>query len=164
MRRNHYPKYIVDGFFKSWENGQGATPETKRKYVGVTYVAGSTDILANLSRKETRATNTMMSRFPKLKDNDDILKKSNVIYQIPCAGCDTVYIGQTKMYLGVRLKEHKRAIEKSWETPEAAIKIGECAVVEHYRNTEHDMNFQKTKILDRESRVGKRQTLEAVHI
>lgn len=64
----------------------------------------------------------------------------------------------------MRLKEHEKSIEKVWERPEVAAKHGECALAGHYRDTGHNMNFQRTTILDKEINLGKRQTLEALHI
>ena len=36
-------------------------------------------------------------------------EKSQLVYKIPCADCEFVYVGQTKRYLNARVVEHKRA-------------------------------------------------------
>lgn len=38
--------------------------------------------------------------------------KSGCIYQVPCADCDQVYIGETQQKLGMRMKQHKYDVEK----------------------------------------------------
>lgn len=173
LGKNHYPKHIVDGLFGEWEKRYENKMEKEKevkKYVGMIYVAGYTEILSKIFQKDLdvivapKAKNTMKTVFPILKDSDDVTKQSNAIYCVPCTICKAIYIGQTKRYVGVRLKEHEKEIEKIWERPDEAAKHGECALAEHYRNFGHDMDFQKTKILDRERNLDKRRTLEALHI
>lgn len=58
------------------------------------------------------ANNKMRTIFPRLKQSDDIGKKSNVVYEVPCGNCDQIYIGQTKTYLDVRMREHEKTTDK----------------------------------------------------
>ena len=38
-------------------------------------------------------------------------KKKGVIYEVPCAECNCVYVGKTGRSLEVRLKEHRYAVK-----------------------------------------------------
>ena len=42
------------------------------------------------------------------KDKAKVEEQTGAVYRIPCAGCDQVYIGETKRSIGERLKEHNR--------------------------------------------------------
>ncbi len=46
----------------------------------------------------------------KPKDSIPTLKKTGVVYRIPCKDCDVQYIGQTGRALGARRNEHERAV------------------------------------------------------
>lgn len=65
-----------------------------------------------------KATKTVRSILLRIKDKDDKMKNSNVIYSIPCLDCHMKYIGQTKRYLETRIHEHEKTIERIWENPE----------------------------------------------
>lgn len=65
------------------------------------FVAGYTELLSKIFKNRIditvapEAVNTIRNLLPKLKDKDELQKKSNVVYEIPCAGCNNVYIRQT---------------------------------------------------------------------
>ena len=40
-------------------------------------------------------------------------EKSRLVYKIPCADCEFVYVGQTKRDLKSRVAEHKRAVKNA---------------------------------------------------
>lgn len=42
--------------------------------------------------------------------------------------------------------------------------VGQCALADHYRQTEHTIDFQNTSIVDHERNWRKRHILEALHI
>ena len=47
-----------------------------------------------------------ISFFTNMKDRLNKLSKSNVVYQFPCPGCESSYIGKTERTLFERTKEH----------------------------------------------------------
>ena len=47
-----------------------------------------------------------------IKDNIPEVEKKGVVYQIQCAECDAVYIGETLRTVKSRVQEHKRETEK----------------------------------------------------
>ena len=46
------------------------------------------------------------------KETQPEWKKKGVVYQVPCAKCDSVYIGKTGRTLEKRLSEHKGAVTR----------------------------------------------------
>ena len=54
-----------------------------------------------------------------MKDPLPVSKLSNVVYEIPCE-CGKVYIGETKLQLEIRIKEHKVACERG-QTEKSAV-------------------------------------------
>ena len=64
-----------------------------------------------------KANNTRASLFTSTKTKIDKTQKSNVVYEIECAGndeetCGKVYVGTTKRSLSTRINEHRTDIEK----------------------------------------------------
>ena len=46
----------------------------------------------------------------KLKSTRPAGQRKGVIYEVPCADCDSVYVGETGRSLEIRLKEHCYAV------------------------------------------------------
>lgn len=173
LRRNNYPEGIIEDIFQRWERGEKANSrksEEERRYVSMTYIPGYTNKIAKTFKDRLnvdvamRASNTVRSICPMMKDKVPLNKRSNIIYSIPCTRCKDVYIGQIKRYLGTRIQEHVKSVEKIWSNPEIGPNTGECAVAQHYRNLEHAMDFDKVSILDTERCLRKRLILEGIHI
>ncbi|XP_044597166.1 uncharacterized protein LOC123273721 [Cotesia glomerata] len=93
------------------------------------------------------------SLYTKLKDRVDVLQRSELVYRVPCC-CQKTYVGQTKQWLGKRLKQHEydcRAVN--------ILKINKIALAQHHFDTGHIFDFGKVKILDMEC-CGKKTELE----
>ncbi|KAI4489114.1 hypothetical protein M0804_004612 [Polistes exclamans] len=84
------------------------------------------------------------SIYTKLKDKDDKLEQSNLVYKIPCE-CEKCYVGQTKQKLKKRLDQHRNDSK-----PTNAQKTNTTALAEHHFKTGHIFKFDETKILDKE--------------
>ena len=82
--------------------------------------------------------------FPPIKDKISLLKNSNIVYSIPCMGCNQVYIGQTSRLLEKRIYEHKRNI---FSPP-----------LQHTALTKHSIEF------DKETKLNQRILLETLHM
>ena len=78
-----------------------------------------------------------------------------VVYQIPCADCDHVYIGETGRPLKTRIAEHKRAVGTGDSRNANAV---------HWMDTSHSMDWEGTTVVDRASRWRERRIKESVHI
>ena len=66
-------------------------------------------------------------------------EKSRLIYKIPCADCEFVYVGQTKRDLKSRVAEHKRAVKNA--EPEKS------ALCEHLMLFDHRINWEESTVL-----------------
>ncbi|KAI4475426.1 hypothetical protein M0804_014325 [Polistes exclamans] len=84
------------------------------------------------------------SIYTKLKDKDNKLEQSNLVYKIPCE-CEQCYVGQTKQKLKKRLDQHRNDSK-----PRNAQKTNTTALAEHHFKTGHIFKFDETKILDKE--------------
>ena len=73
------------------------------------------------------------------KDPIPTMKKSGVVYRIPCADCDTFYVGQTGRNLSLRIKEHKKAV-KTFNTDTSAL-------AEHILSKDHHINWEETTVI-----------------
>ena len=91
----------------------------------------------------------------KQADTANIFNESNVIYQIPCADCPKIYIGQTKQQLKSRLASHKSEYKHHNENN---------SLVQHYKMTGHQPNLNGTIILDHIQPYRSRLNLEAIRI
>ncbi|KAJ8977068.1 hypothetical protein NQ317_017230 [Molorchus minor] len=95
------------------------------------------------------------SLFSKLKDKDDKLHSSNVIYSINCKDCNKNYIGQTSRCLKDRITSHKSDIRCNKQT---------CTLAKHVLDTNHIMDYDNVQILEKENNLHKRLFLEMSHI
>ena len=81
-----------------------------------------------------------------LKDKKSKEDNSNLVYQIKCNECDSVYIGESGRELKERLHEHRRNLASKYEN---------C------RDSGHDINFENVEILANCNRRNIRLFLEA---
>ncbi|UYV71762.1 hypothetical protein LAZ67_9000298 [Cordylochernes scorpioides] len=92
-------------------------------------------------------------RNPITKSTDQKQKK-DLVYQIPCLNCNSVYIGETSRDLSIRIKEHQRNISKL--NPNSLI-------VDHVRETGHTPDFNNIRILHTNAKTKtQRLILEAI--
>ena len=94
--------------------------------------------------------------FPLIKDKIPLSKNSNIVYSIPCMGCNQVYIGQTSRLLERRMYEHKRNIFSS--------PLQHTAVTKHSLEFDHSFDFNNVKIVDKETHLNQRILLETLHM
>ena len=66
-------------------------------------------------------------------------EKSRLVYKIPCADCEFVYVEQTKRDIKSRIAEHTIAIKNS--EPEKS------ALCEHLRLFDHHINWEESTVL-----------------
>lgn len=91
----------------------------------------------------------------RVKDQDPLEKKSNVVYQVPCS-CGRVYIGETKRALETRIKEHKAATRRG--------ELEKSAIAEHALNHHHQVGWDEFKVLDEGANNTTLLIKEALHI
>ena len=110
--------------------------------------------LLPVDREASRCSFTLRLMLTKVKDTLPPGKQSNVVYRVPCS-CGQVYIGETKLSLETRLKEHRDTCERGM--------VEKSAVAEHAWKHHHPIHWEETTILDH----GRGQELlvkEALHI
>lgn len=90
------------------------------------------------------------------KDPIDPKKRSNVVYKITRGNCPATYIGETKRYLGTRLREHARYIKNENVDSVISRHISE--------NQGHFFGFGSAQVLDVESFPRKRKFSEMLNI
>ena len=73
--------------------------------------------------------------YTKLKDSTEIMKYSELIYQIKWS-CEKVYIGQTKQKLETRIYQHKKDCEDRNKD-----KVGKTALATHRFEKNHVFDF-----------------------
>ena len=78
-----------------------------------------------------------------------------VVYQIPHAQCDKVYIGETGRPLKTRISEYKRVVGMGDATNANAV---------HWMKISHTMDWESAMIVDRSSRWREQKIKESVHI
>lgn len=95
----------------------------------------------------------------RLKDPTPTMKRSEVIYRIPCE-CGKCYVGQTSQLLGTRMRQHKYDCK-----PENHLKDKEkTALADHHFTTGHEFLFNAVEVVDVETNWRKRNISEMVHI
>ena len=88
-----------------------------RGMVVISYVEGTAEKFQRICWKyivstAMRPTNTLKSLLVHSKDKKNILETIEVVYEVPCEGCNKSYVGGTGCPLGVWLKEHQKDSEK----------------------------------------------------
>ncbi len=133
------------------------TNTSNKGSVTLPYIKGTSEALRRIFNKRgvtvhMKPRNTLRQLLVAPKDKLDKKEQSGVVYRIPCKDCDASYVGESERALGTRLDEHRR-------------KSGvNSVVVGHTTQTNHDIDWPKVKILDREDRWYERGVREAAHI
>lgn len=101
-------------------------------------------------------SNKTNCNFDKLKDKDPTVNKSNAVYSIPCNNCDKIYIGQTKRYIKKRVYEHQynKKLHPSKYT----------SLTKHMMNFDHQIAYDKVKVVRHERNYKKRLVHEMTNI
>jgi len=74
-----------------------------------------------------------------------------VVYQIDCSECSASYIGETGRVLNCRMHKQEHVDKNS-------------AVNQHHENTKHAIDWDSTRVLDRETNAFRRGVKEAIQI
>ena len=126
--------------------------------VGVPYVKGLSEQLQRLFKKQNiniyhQPWNTLRQRHVHPKDQVEIGKKCDVVYQIQCSDCDSTYVGETSRSFATRFKEHTKIMGNNLS-----------AVGEHIACFNHNISMESCKILDSTEGFHSRKIKEALFI
>ena len=97
----------------------------------------------------------LYSFWIEIKDVTPFDKRTDLVYSIPCSGCDHVYMGETLQHLEKRIKRHN--LDERKLNDETVLPV-------HSRTSGHRFSFKDTKILLHESNTKKRRIREAIEI
>ena len=81
-------------------------------------------------------------------------EKPEVVYRIPCKKCECVYIGETEMPLGARVKEHRKEVDSITgiftraEKTRAASICNKSAITDHVCNEKRVIDWANAKVID----------------
>jgi len=164
LKNNDYPLSFIKKytnkrlqFLKHNKNShrQNDSLRRRKKYIVLPYVKNLYEKVS-LSLKRfyintiPTVKNNMTHIVIKAKDKIKMNKNNNTVYCIKCKDCTATYIGQTKRDLECRVKEH--------------IKKREGVIHDHTAQLNHNFDFEKYKILDKEKILSKRLISEMIHI
>ena len=101
---------------------QTAEQTTTPKFLHLPYVRGVSERIERKCRRlgirtTFKSNGTLREALVQTKDPQPEWKKKGVVYQVPCAECESVYIGETGRTLEKRISEHvdkDLRIETSW--------------------------------------------------
>ena len=79
-------------------------------------------------------------------------QKKGVVYEVPCADCNSIYIGQTGRNLEMRLKEHQYAVKRQDE------------IAVHAQESGHDVDWEAARVRMHEEHLTKGKVLESILI
>jgi hypothetical protein len=134
--------------------------EEKKKLLLLPYIKGVSEnidrVCAPLGvRSVFKSHNTLRQLLMRVKSKipDDQMK--GVVYEVPCADCNGVYIGETGRNLKMRLKEHRYAVRRQDEKNGIAV---------HAQESGHNVDWEAARVMMREEHLTKRKVLESILI
>lgn len=195
LQSNNYPKSVINTlitkYLKRKENENNAilqSPDTPvMLYKSLPFCGPITYSLARVIksyfphiRLGYRCPDTLSKIFSRLKDKIEPLEQANVVYSIPCGGCEKCYVGLTTTAMKVRLSNHKSnkrrldgmtgqeveffrdpLVAQNEDQPRFSNKT---ALIKHTMETEHIFKYDDFKILTTENNLEKLKILEMLHI
>ena len=136
--------------------------KNERTWISIPNFKNSETIAKAIEKTWVRvSTNTdtkigdMIKRSPKATQDTTNTAPKSVVYQIPCGGCDSSYVGETGRGLDTRIKEHKGDF-KFHRTSNA--------IVIHAEQHHHLPDWKNAKVLEKNIGKRTRKILEAAHI
>ena len=179
----NHPKWAMDRVQQQMQSKQHKKKETNKQndnpsrgMVVIPYVEGIAEKFQRICWKyrvstAMRPTNTLKSLLVHPKDKKNNLETSEVVYEVPCKGCNKMFVGETGRQLGVRLKEHQKDSEKIAEKKftramrkSSTTEQHKSAITDHVAQENHLINWEETKIIARDSNPFTREVRAAIQI
>ena len=152
--RHGYPKRFVRRQLHRVIHPQ--PPRPQRQWTGtatIPYKKGTSEaIRSTLQMVNIRVVfkkgNSLHNKLVHLKDTIPKSKTSNVVYELRCKDCNSIYIGQTMRELNVRVAEHKRRASKPPRNHyDYQRMLKDSAIARHAIDTGHSIDFQNVRII-----------------
>ena len=133
--------------------------EEIRMSINLLYVEGTSEKLQRILRShKIRSTfyteNTLRKLLCKHKDRIATEDKNNIVYEIDCSNCETVYYGESKRSLKSRSDEHKISARNC--------DYDKNEIAKHCWETDHNFSWDQKKVIDRESRFKIKETIHSL--
>ena len=117
-------------------------------------LVSSAFIYSHKIRSTFHTEKTLHKLLCKPKDPVATEDKNNIVYEIDCSNCQAVYFGESKWSLKSHSDEHKRSIRNCNCDKNEIAKRWEAV---------HNFNWDRKKVIDRESRLMPRKIKEIIH-
>ena len=143
LSQNSYPHFFIEKHIKIRQSLLKSNKQhfsknkcseiLKKKKIVLPFLKNITPKIQNCFKKFNinlinKTTNKLNSVIKLGKDALEKSEQSGIVYEIGCRGCDSVYIGQSKRKLNVRVNEHKRDVKN---------KDKKSALANHVIDTKH---------------------------
>ena len=162
LNDNGYPLPLVRTFVygKKHSRKNDKSPPRNKNRISLPYVAGISEqigsVLNHFNLKSAfKPCNKIKDFFKLPKDNVEKESIRGIVYSIPCADCDKVYVGQTGNSFKTRIGQHRSALR--------LLHPEKSALAEHSILHKHQIGWDNAKVLEKESNYNKRLFLEAYH-
>ena len=163
---NGYPKKLTRRTLKQRpgrkpEQEEDETPDKEgKKQLFIPYIKGVSEKIERICHPLgvqviCKSRNNLRQSLMKVKSTRPDELKKGVVYEVPCADCECVYIGETGRSLEMRLKEHRYAVKT---------KDSRNGIAVHADTHNHEVDWQAAKVLMFEEHLTKRKVLESLHI
>ncbi|XP_075736219.1 uncharacterized protein LOC119161015 isoform X1 [Rhipicephalus microplus] len=164
--KNGYPKIFIRKTTKSVMHKLQSTSQamhntsSTKKRASIPYIRNISETLARLFRKR----GVQIAHVPASKLRAELLNVKDplprqhfpgVVYKIPCADCESVYIGTSGNYCK-RLMQHKNDVAKGHTVTNA--------LAEHAEKTGHEISWDNARIVATEKNFTTRLNLESLII
>ena len=186
LRNNGYKDWAIQKLIKQQNDKNNKKKTTKKKtsehkpanrnIIVLPYMQGTTERLTKLFRSHNISTavkpaKTLRRQLVHMKDKIDKDNTCDCVYEIPCKNCDQKYIGTTGRPLRVRLKEHKKDVEDNQKRnftrsarKSSLTELNKSAVTDHVNRFNHEIDWENTRVLTKESNENIRLYKEAIAI
>lgn len=166
---NGYPKHLTKRTLRGIPRSvrpaqqqvvQEAPEEEQKKRLFMPYIKGVSEKIERIChplgvKVICKSQHTLRQTLMKVKSTRPDDRKKGVVYEVPCADCNCVYVGETGRSLEMRLKEHRYAV-KTMDTNNG--------VAVHAWTNDHHVNWEAAKVITVEQHQTKRKVLESLHI
>ena len=142
------------------EEDETQQEEERKKRLFIPYIKGVSEKIERVChplgvKVVCKSQNTLRQMLMKVKSTRPDEQKKSVVYEVPCADCNCVYVGEMGRSLEIRLKEHKYALKT---------KDTKNGIAVHATTNEHDVNWEAAKVVTFEQHLIQRKVLESLHI
>jgi len=135
-------------------------------HIGVFLILKSHSI-ATANRPHRTLRNFVVYPKDKVKDEE----KTELIYRVPCKNCCSSCIGETGRKFGLRIKEHKKEVDSFTAGTQTRVSRAressvthKPAIADHVVEEKHVIDWDKAKVVDRETQRQTRWIKEAFWI